>query len=121
MRKKSPMKSLRWLANMFPFTKHPKDEADKICNCINVYATAGADYIEELEKEVKRLKPYEEYYENVRSIFVEELIDTIEQEFKDERGSSCYYVTKEGKHIGTDVGYVHEWWEKYRNILRKRY
>ena len=40
--------SLRWLANMFPFTKNAKDETDKISNAIHVYCTAGADKIEEL-------------------------------------------------------------------------
>ena len=41
------MKSLRWLANMFPFNEHPKDESDKMCNCINLYCTAAADKLEE--------------------------------------------------------------------------
>lgn len=115
-----PEKLLRWLANMFPFTEDPKDEADGIFNCIHTYSLAGAYRIEELEKEIERLKQYEEHYNNMRPIFVEELIDTIEQEFKDGHGMSCRYVTKEGKNIETDVGYVHEWWEEYRNILRKR-
>lgn len=44
------VKSLRWLANMFPFTKDPKDETDKISNAINIYCTAGADKIEELQE-----------------------------------------------------------------------
>lgn len=44
------VKSLRWLANMFPFTKVPKDETDKMTNAINVYCTAGADKIEELQE-----------------------------------------------------------------------
>ena len=39
-------KSLRWLANMFPITKNPKDEIDRMTNCINLYCTAGADKIE---------------------------------------------------------------------------
>ena len=42
------VKSLRWLANMFPFVKDPKDETDKISNAINIYCTSGADKIEEL-------------------------------------------------------------------------
>lgn len=116
----SPVKSLRWLANMFPFTEKAESQTDKMSNCIHVYSTAGADYITTLEKEVERLKQYEEYYKNMRSIITKELISTIEKEFRDTRGSSCEYITKEGKHIETDVGYVHEWWEEYRDILRKR-
>lgn len=43
------VKSLRWLANMFPYTEHPEDETDKISNAIHVYTTAGADKIEMLQ------------------------------------------------------------------------
>jgi hypothetical protein len=43
------VKSLRWLANMFPYTEHPEDEADKITNAIHVYTTAGANKIEMLQ------------------------------------------------------------------------
>lgn len=42
------VKSLRWLANMFPFTESPKNETDKMSNAIHVYCTAGAKKIEEL-------------------------------------------------------------------------
>jgi hypothetical protein len=48
-------KSLRWLANMFPFTENPQDEEDKMMNAIHVYATAGADKIEELSALVEEL------------------------------------------------------------------
>ena len=44
------VKSLRWLTNMFPYTEDPKDESDKMCNAINLYCTAGADKIEELQE-----------------------------------------------------------------------
>ena len=40
--------SLRWLANMFPFTENAKDDTDKMSNAIHVYCTAGANKIEEL-------------------------------------------------------------------------
>lgn len=43
------VKSLRWLANMFPYTERPEDEADKITNAIHVYTTAGANKIEMLQ------------------------------------------------------------------------
>lgn len=49
-------KSLRWLANMFPFTENPEDEGDKMCNTIHVYAEAGADKINELQETIDELK-----------------------------------------------------------------
>lgn len=49
------VKSLRWLANMFPFTKDPKDETDRMSNAIHIYCTDGANKIEELTKMVDEL------------------------------------------------------------------
>lgn len=51
-------KSLRWLANMFPFTENPQDEEDKMCNAIHVYCTAGANKIDELSSMNKELMEY---------------------------------------------------------------
>lgn len=42
-------KSLRWLANQFPYTKEPKNETDKLSNAIHIYATEGAEKIETQE------------------------------------------------------------------------
>lgn len=50
------VKSLRWLANNFPFIENPEDDADKISNAIHVYCTAGADKIEALNEELVELK-----------------------------------------------------------------
>ena len=50
------VKSLRWLANMFPWTDNPKDEIDKWTNAVHLYTTAGANKIEELAKELEELK-----------------------------------------------------------------
>ena len=49
-------KSLRWLANQFPFTENPKDEVDKMTNAIYVYCSAGADKIDELVNELEAVK-----------------------------------------------------------------
>ena len=49
-------KSLRWLANMFPWTDNPQDETDKMTNAVHTYAMAGADKIEALGKELEELK-----------------------------------------------------------------
>lgn len=61
-------KSLRWLCNQFPITIPPQDDGDKICNAIHVYCEAGAKKIDELQKEVERLKIYEEYCENMKEL-----------------------------------------------------
>lgn len=50
------VKSLRWLAFQFPFTKEPKDETDKMCNAIHIYATAGADKIESQAKTIELMR-----------------------------------------------------------------
>lgn len=46
------VKSLRWLANMFPYIENPQDETDKMSNAIHIYCSAGADKIEELQKQI---------------------------------------------------------------------
>ncbi|ASM69747.1 hypothetical protein [Blautia hansenii] len=51
-------KSLRWLANMFPLTNVPLDETDKISNAIHIYCTAGAEKIDQLQKENEILLEY---------------------------------------------------------------
>ena len=47
------VKSLRWLANMFPYIENPEDDTDRMTNAIHIYCSAGADKIEELQKTVK--------------------------------------------------------------------
>ena len=59
-------RSLRWLSNQFPFDPNPKDDTDKMCNCIHIYCKAGADKIEQLAAlaaENKELKQYIERME----------------------------------------------------------
>ena len=59
-------KSLRWLCNQFPVTIPARNDEDRICNAIHVYCEAGADKIDELQREVERLKVFEEYCENMK-------------------------------------------------------
>ncbi len=49
-------KSLRWLAIQFPRVENPKDNGDRLCNCINLYCTNAAELIERLYAENERLK-----------------------------------------------------------------
>ena len=37
------VKCLRWLANMWPRVENPKDDADRMSNCIHLYCSAAAD------------------------------------------------------------------------------
>ena len=41
-------KALRWLAQQFPFVKQPKNDVDKMQNCIHVYASKGAEALDRL-------------------------------------------------------------------------
>lgn len=54
------VKSLRWLANMFPKVEKPKDDTDKISTCIHLYCTAGANLLEDYRKKIEFLT--EEYH-----------------------------------------------------------
>ncbi len=49
-------KSLRWLANNFPFIEHPKDDIDRMNNLIYLYCKAGADKIDELSEKLNNVK-----------------------------------------------------------------
>lgn len=48
-------KSLRWLVNMFPLTKLPVDETDKMSNAIHIYCKNAADKLEALQEENEML------------------------------------------------------------------
>ena len=57
-------KSLNWLMYNFPFQLPPKDEADKMCNAIHLYAKAGAAKLEEQQARIEEL-------ENERQAFLQ--------------------------------------------------
>lgn len=48
------------------------------------------------------------------------IINTIEKEL-DINCGSCFYQCVEGNLIHTDVGYVYEWFQEYKEVLKKRY
>lgn len=50
---------------------------------------------------------------------LEEFIQTIEYEFSNSFGME--YRTKEGFCIVTDVGFVRQWFNIYKGVLRRRY
>lgn len=84
-------KSLKWLANMFPFTKDPKDETDRMSNTIHFYCTSGATKIDELQSELNKYKNM--YLYLVSKISFDNMENTI---------SSAIYENYEGIIIGTD-------------------
>ena len=51
---------------------------------------------------------------------VEEIIGTIEREL-DKATTNADYICEDGTIIGTDVGYVYEWIEEYKDVLRRKY
>ena len=59
-------KSLRWLANQFPKIEEPKDNSDKMVNCIHLYCENGANTIAALlaraEAAEAELEQKEKYY-----------------------------------------------------------
>lgn len=46
------VKSLRWLANMWPQVEKPEDDADRMSNAIHLYCTAAADRMEAMSEAV---------------------------------------------------------------------
>lgn len=79
----------------------------------DVYSVDGVikrlNEINELRSENERLK---------RNI-IEELINTIESELS--VSESFFYIPKDSDSIATDVGYIQDWFNEYKDILRKRY
>ena len=49
---KQVKKSLGWLIFNFPWQASPKDDADKMCNSIHIYAENALLYIKSLEAEI---------------------------------------------------------------------
>lgn len=82
-------KSLKWLANMFPFIKDQKDETDRINNAIHCHCTNGATKIDELQSELSK-------YKNMY------LISKISFDNMENSISSAIYENYEGIIIGTD-------------------
>lgn len=56
-------KSLRWLVNAFPLTIPAKEESDKLCNAIHLYAQAGAD---KLEQQAEKIASWVHDFEEMR-------------------------------------------------------
>lgn len=50
------IKSLRWLANMFPKVENPQDDSDKLSTCIHIYCTSAADRLEAMAAELAKVR-----------------------------------------------------------------
>ena len=72
---KPELKSLRWLANMFPLQIPAQDDNDRLCNAIHLYCTAGADKLEAQELRIQELE--------VELQEAHETIDNARDEIKD--------------------------------------
>lgn len=78
-------KSLRWLANQFPKVENPKDNGDRLCNCINLYCANAAELIEQQAAKIERLKEKNENLRNslVKKKFKDELFEMTLKEYTD--------------------------------------
>lgn len=61
----SEVKSLRWLANMWPLVEKPEDDADKMSTCIHLYCTAAADRVEQMAEAIENLREKLKAYEDL--------------------------------------------------------
>lgn len=52
---------------------------------------------------------------------VEEIIKLIESELESPETNSTEYHCENGTNISTDVGYVYDWFDEYKEVLRKKY
>nr|DAL83846.1 MAG TPA: hypothetical protein [Caudoviricetes sp.] len=71
---------------------------------------------------IKRLNEiYELRVENERlkRNIIAELINTIESELS--VSESFFYIPKDSDSITTDVGNIQDWFDEYKDVLRKRY
>ena len=50
------IKALEWLIVNFPKQDNPKDDSDRLCNCINLYCQNAVDLIKRQQAEIERLK-----------------------------------------------------------------
>jgi FtsZ-binding cell division protein ZapB len=50
------IKSLKWLIFNFPEIENPKDDADKISNCIHLYCQNAVDELSRQKAKIERLK-----------------------------------------------------------------
>lgn len=66
------------------------------------------------------IKPVLENKREFEKSIVSGIIKTIEKEFENSC-SSIQYECEDGTKIHTDVGYVEEWFEQYKEVLKKRY
>ena len=50
------IKSMRWVAGMFPLFESPKDEGEKMSNALHLYSENAVNVISDLKKELEELK-----------------------------------------------------------------
>ncbi len=96
------VKALKWLTVQFPKIEDPKDDTDKMVNCINVYCNNAIDKINSQQGEIERLKNENRHLEVLlqKSIAqTDTAIDVI-----DERGRMLKEPTGEGAAEHDEIG-----------------
>lgn len=76
------IKSLKWLIFNFPEIENPKDDADKISNCIHLYCQNAVDELNRQRAKIENLQHYKSLYEELKAEHLEtvSLIKTAETE-----------------------------------------
>lgn len=83
---------------------------------------------ESLEMAIKSLEEVQEYrklgtveeLKNIQNKTISDLIKTIEKEF-DSWGGDTTYRCEDETIIYTDAGFVYEWFQEYKEVLKRRY
>lgn len=73
--------------------------------------------LEEVQ-EYRKLGTVEEI-KNIQSKTIHDLINTIQKEI--DMSWSSIYECEDGTEITTDVGYVYDWFQEYKEVIKKKY
>ena len=76
-------KRLRWLIFNFPIIKKPKDDADRLSNCISLYCQGALDEIIRQDEEIERLKKENEQFADIGKLYSEVRADAINEYIKE--------------------------------------
>lgn len=100
------IKSLVWLTYQFPFVPEPKDDSDKMQNCIHIYCAKAVERLkyqmaenirllernnELAEKGERVVVAYKRAKEDVITAFVQALLDAFPESNRDAKCLAIYY------------------------------
>lgn len=65
MSENETIKSLKWLIFNFPKTEKPRDDTERISNCINLYCQNAVNELNRQQKEIERLQYIKKHIEDI--------------------------------------------------------